>query len=268
MEIKNIKIVCFSPTGTTAKLLLNIAKGITAKRPAVIDLTLPGAADQPIRVLPDETVLFGAPVYAGRLPVQAVQRFRQIRAENAMAVLVVNYGNREFDDALLELKNLVVSLGFAPLAAAAFISEHSYSTRALPIAAGRPDDTDLSSATAFGQQIRALLAARQPYAPLPDLKVPGHFPYAAPGTQAGGAAPVTHPDLCALCGECVAVCPTGAIRQGSTITTHTEDCIRCCACVKACPSEARSVEDGSWLALAQKLHANLGLRKEPRIFWP
>lgn len=268
MEIKHIKIVCFSPTGTTVKLLLNVAKGITAKRPAVIDLTLPESADQQIRVLPDETVLFGAPVYAGRLPVQAVQRFRQIRAENAMAVLVVNYGNREFDDALLELKNLVVSLGFSPLAAAAFISEHSYSTRALPIAAGRPDDKDLSSAAAFGQRIGALLAAWHPHAPLPDLKVPGHFPYGAPGTKAGGAAPVTHPDPCALCGECVAVCPTGAIRQGSTITTHAEDCIRCCACVKACPSEARNVEDSGWLALAQKLHANLGFRKEPQIFLP
>lgn len=60
------------------------------------------------------------------------------------------YGNRDYEDALLELRDTVASLGFTPLSAGAFIGEHSYSTAEMPVAAGRPDATDLQTARTFG----------------------------------------------------------------------------------------------------------------------
>lgn len=66
----------------------------------------------------------------------------------------VMYGNREYEDALLELNNIVVEAGFQPVAGGAFIDEHSFENDSTPIAKGRPDIKDLQKATEFGRTIR------------------------------------------------------------------------------------------------------------------
>ena len=76
--------------------------------------------------------ILSAPVYAGRLPIEAVRRLRRIKAGEAPAVVVVVYGNRAYEDALLELQDLAGEQGFRPIAAGAFIGEHSYSTTGSP----------------------------------------------------------------------------------------------------------------------------------------
>ena len=108
MEVKQVKLIYFSPTGTTQKVLESIAKGITVEDVEHINLTLPEGAQQTIPPFSDELVIMGAPVYGGRLPVDAINRFKQLRASKTLAILIVVYGNREFEDALLELKNLAI----------------------------------------------------------------------------------------------------------------------------------------------------------------
>jgi hypothetical protein len=54
----------------------------------------------------DELVLIGVPVYAGRVPLEAVAKLRRLRVDRVPAVIIVVYGNREIEDALLELKDL------------------------------------------------------------------------------------------------------------------------------------------------------------------
>lgn len=49
--------------------------------------------------------------------------------------------------------------GFNPVAAGAFVSEHSYSTGETPIAAGRPDADDMKAAEEFGRQVGEKLAS-------------------------------------------------------------------------------------------------------------
>ena len=66
MEIKRVKLVYFSPTGTTHKVLESIAEGIAAEDVAQINLTLPEGAQKPIPPFSDELVIIGAPVYGGR----------------------------------------------------------------------------------------------------------------------------------------------------------------------------------------------------------
>ena len=57
MEVKQVKLVFFSPTGTTQKVLESIAKGITVKDVEHINLTLPQGARQTIPPFSDEFVI-------------------------------------------------------------------------------------------------------------------------------------------------------------------------------------------------------------------
>jgi flavodoxin len=213
MELPQAKLIYFSPTGTTQQVLQAIARGIGAQDVDDLNLTLPDDANKTIPPLADELVIIGAPVYGGRLPMEAVKRFKQIRANQTPAVLVLVYGNREFEDALLELKNLAIELGYNPIAGAAFIGEHSFATQDIPIANGRPDDQDIQMAMDFGAQVRRKLAAL-PSATTPvDLAVPGKFPYEAPGSRPMAAAPVTNAQACTLCGLCAGL-PHGGHRGG------------------------------------------------------
>jgi ferredoxin len=265
MEVKQVKLIYFSPTGTTQKVLQSIAEGIAVEDVAHINLTLPEGARQTIPPFSDELVIIGAPVYGGRLPVDAIKRLKQLKADNTLAVLIVLYGNREFEDALLELKNLAIELGFNPVAGGAFIGEHSYATKDVPIANGRPDSLDVQKAMDFGAKIKDKVTALQSPDVRMELEIPGRFPYEAGGARSMAVSPKTK-DTCTVCGTCAGVCPTAAISINGSVATEIELCIRCCACIKNCPTGARVMEDSKWKNIAAWLNENCSSRKEPQIF--
>jgi ferredoxin len=266
MEIKQVKLIYFSPTGTTLKVLESIAEGINVEDVEHINMTLPEAAQQTVPPFLDELVIIGSPVYGGRLPVDVINRFKQLKASNTLAILIVVYGNREFEDALLELKNLATELGFIPVAGGAFIGEHSFASEEVPIANGRPDSLDVQKAIEFGKKIKEKVTAL----PSPDvqmeLEIPGRFPYEAGGVRSMAVSPVTKEDICTVCGTCAGVCPTAAISIDGRVATQIALCIRCCACIKNCPEGARVMEDGMWKDIANWLNENCRTRKEPQIF--
>lgn len=265
MEIKQVKLVYFSPTGTTQKVLESIAKGLTHEAVEHINLTLPDTAQKTIPPFSDELVLIGAPVYGGRLPIEAINRFKQIQARGTLAIVVVVYGNREFEDALLELKNLAIDLGFNPVAGGAFIGEHSFATKDAPIAHGRPDSLDVQKAMDFGAKIKDKITALQSPVTQIELEIPGRFPYEG-GARSLVAAPVTKEDTCTVCGTCASVCPTAAISMNGSVATRIESCIRCCACVKNCPTGARVWENSMMHTFTNWLTENCSTRKEPQLF--
>ena len=266
MEIKQVKLIYFSATGTTKKVLESIAKGISAEDVEHISLTLPEDVKKSIPPFSDELVIVGAPVYGGRLPVDAVNRFKQLKARKTLAILIVVYGNREFEDALLELKKLSIELGFCPVAGGAFIGEHSFSTKDIPIANGRPDNQDVQKAIDFGIQIKDRIKAIKSPDALMDLEVPGRNPYEAKGARAMAASPVTNEDTCTICGTCASVCPTAAISIKEAVATKIALCIRCCACIKNCSTGARGMQDSMWKSIANWLYENCKTRKEPQTF--
>jgi ferredoxin len=266
MEVKQVKLIYFSATGTTKKVLESIAEGILVEDVEHINLTLPEGSKKRIPPFSDELVIMGAPVYGGRLPVDAVNRFKQLSACKTLAILVVVYGNREFEDALLELKNLAIELGFNPVAGGAFIGEHSFSTKALPIAAGRPDSLDVQRAVDFGKKVKDRVEAIKSTDAQLDLEVPGKDPYEAEGARAMAVSPVTNEDTCTICGTCASVCPTAAITIDGAVATKLASCIRCCACIKNCPSGARGIGDSRWKSIAAWLNENCRTRKEPQFF--
>jgi ferredoxin len=265
MEVKQVKLVYFSPTGTTQKVLESIAQGITAEDVEHINLTLPEGAQQTMPPFSDEFVIIGAPVYGGRLPVDAINRFKQLKASKTLAIIIVVYGNREFEDALLELKNLAIELGFIPVAGGAFIGEHSYATKDVPIANGRPDSLDVQKAMDFGAKIKDNVTALQSPDAQMDLEIPGRFPYESVA-RSMAVSPVTKEDTCTLCGTCASVCPTAAISTNKSVATKIKLCIRCSACIKNCPTSSRVWEDSRMEKITKWLNENCSARKEPQIF--
>lgn len=205
MELKRLKLVYFSPTGTSKIVLEAIAHGIGVEHVEHIDLTLPVNSPQQSQIGSDELTLIGAPVYGGRLPTHAVARIKQLKAKNAPAVLVVLYGNREFDDALLELKNVTVELGFTPIAGAVFIGEHSFASQDVPIANGRPDRRDIEKALSFGKKIVEKVTKFELFDAHEDLQISGNYPYKAEGARVLNASPETKEDVCTVCGTCATV---------------------------------------------------------------
>lgn len=265
MESTGVARVFFSPTGTTRNVVNAVAAGIALPAGGTIDLTLPGTARPAAVPGPGMVTIVAMPVYGGRLPLEGLARLGQCPDGGGPAVVVVVYGNRAYEDALLELADVVRGRGFVPVAAGAFVGEHSFSSAATPIAVGRPDAADLDKATAFGAAVRRKLDGVTSLADLAPLTVPGHVPYRQ-RSALPPLAPVFREEVCVRCGQCAAVCPTGAITVADKVETRAEACLHCCACVKVCPTGARVVDNPKILEIAQRLATNCAVRREPEVY--
>ncbi|MBN1766867.1 MAG: EFR1 family ferrodoxin [Prolixibacteraceae bacterium] len=258
--INKVNIVCFSPTKTSEKISKIIAQGSGIKVSKDLNIT---HREENYTADKDELTIFAFPVYGGRIPEIAIQRLKKITGNNSPAVLVVVYGNRHYDDALLELQNIVYDQGFKSIAGAAFIGEHSYSTNEYPIAIGRPDKEDIDKALSFGNNIGNLIKNNDTIKELPNL--PGKYPYKERSPQPL-ISPVTIDSKCIKCTTCVTLCPTGAIQIKDMPETNPSLCILCCACIKGCPSNARLNTNDFVLQKQQWLLKNCVTRKEPETF--
>jgi len=269
MNINSVKLIFFSPTQTTKRVLESIAQGIRVDTVETIDLTPPKARTRGFEEMRDGLAIIGAPVYGGRIPGDAAHRLRRLKAYDVPAVVVAVYGNREYEDALLELKDICVEAGFIPVAGAVFIGENT-ANYALDddfpkIAPGRPDTEDLMKALEFGRVVRKKVRDMCALDGLSPLQVPGNFPYREWG-EPPGTSPATREDICDKCKVCAKVCPTAAIVVGDQVMTDQDACIMCCACVKYCPTGAR-VCDHTWMKQAGEwLSANCRERKEPESY--
>ncbi|HKI50218.1 MAG TPA: 4Fe-4S dicluster domain-containing protein, partial [Desulfobacteria bacterium] len=161
-----------------------------------------------------------------------------------------------------------------PVAAGAFIGEHSYSTPDRPIAEARPDKKDLNEAQTFGAHIRKKLAPVESVQEAALSKVPGNVPYLVPknlnmikeARKSIPFTPETDEDTCIQCGRCVETCPTEAVSLDESVTTDRWRCIICFACIKNCPTGARQMKDENFIQAISHLLELCRKRKEPEIF--
>lgn len=265
MDIDAAKLIYFSPTQTTRKILEGISQGLQVVNTENFDLTPPDAEIRKHHVFYDDLALIGSPVYGGRLPTVVISRLRKLKGNGTPAVIVVVYGNRAYEDALLELRDVALETGFKPIAAGAFIGEHSYSTNCTPIAVGRPDVEDLGKARAFGKMIREKMTNIRALDRINSLQVPGNFPYKEL-RMLSDISPAIQESLCTRCRKCSSVCPTAAINVDDPALTDKSLCIRCCACIKICPAGAKAMEDSRIRQLAEQLNVNYAMRKEPETY--
>ena len=257
--IPTVHLIYFSPTGTTKTIVTRVAEGLAAQETVHHDMTKPGSSRDTL--LHSGIAVIGLPVYAGRVPETCLQRLSTFQAEKIPTVLVALYGNRAYEDALVELRDLVSDQGFQVIAAGAFIGEHSYATVEYPVALGRPDSSDQALAAQFGRRVAEKAAQGQWEPP----QIAGDIPYRE-RVQFGGIAPDTNPDLCTLCGACAAACPVDIIRVGSKVETDAARCIMCCACVKQCSPQARIFDDPFIVERRALLARNCSVPRQPEFF--
>jgi len=265
----------FSPTGGTGNVSAAIADGIADRfdmAPCRLDLTLPEARTGDLEFAAGDLVVFGLPTYAGRIPnVLLPWLTAQIHGGGALALPVVTYGNRNYDDSLIELRDLLEAAGFHTIGGAAFSCEHSFSR---VLGRGRPDSADMEAAEAFSEIIADRIKAldRPPTEP---AAVAGHSPirpYYTPRDRAGEpinilkVKPLVDPDKCVNCGTCARVCPMGSI-DPADINIYTGICIKCGACTKRCPAGARYYDDPGYLYHLSELEQQYaGIRRAPELF--
>ncbi len=269
MNIESLKLVYFSPTGTTKKIIEAIARGIGHHPNEQLDITKPKNRNRQLMTSKNELILVGVPVYFGRAQENAINWLKTIKGNSTPAVCVVVYGNREYDDSLLELKEIMTKNGFIPIACAAYIGEHSFSNFQTPIAAGRPDAKDILHAESFGVEIRNKIESTAEISLLQEISVPGKYPFidmAASKKNLFGVDLVDVGSQCVQCGGCALVCPVGAIDIERSASVDKNKCILCHACVKHCPTGARTVKDTMVKNIALRMSDSLQNRKEPRSF--
>lgn len=245
---QTVHVFYFSPTGGVERVARELA-GALASQPMFFDLSDPGismpAADG------GTLAVFAAPVFAGRVPAPTREAMRRIAGAGAPAVAVAVYGNRAFDDALLELCDLLAEQDFTPVAAGAFIAEHSMLRT---VATGRPDARDRQDIDAFAAAVLEKLRSggRTP------VSVPGSRPYCESKPlplrpKASGK--------CVRCGLCARRCPVGAIPAKAPNETNAS-CILCMRCVAICPHHARALPLVGQAAVHAKLGTLAGVRRE------
>jgi len=269
---KRISAMYFSPTGTTRKVVSEIAKKISesmdkTKTSNEIDFTLPETRKEPVAFSDEDVVILGVPVYAGRVPNVLLKYLNTITGKGALAVPVVLYGNRNYDDALIELKDILELNGFKVIAGGAFIGEHSFS---YTLAKNRPDEKDLAIAWDFANQISAKIITPEK---IKDLVVNGNKPYRKyymPKDKDGSpvdirkVTPKTNSN-CIDCKTCVKVCPMGSIDYEDAAKLNGI-CIKCGACIKKCPTQAKYYDDQDYLRHKLELEIGCADRKEPELF--
>lgn len=276
MKIKKIFAVYFSGTGTTKTIVTQVAKGlsITLDIPMdEIDFTDYKVRMRKLVFSETDLVVIGLPVYAGRLPNLILPYIKTMQGNGSMAVPIVLYGNRNYDDALMELKTELDKNEFHAISAGAFIGEHSFSKL---LAAGRPDSKDLRIADSLADKTAQIIhhLSRDNELIKYLLEVKGNMPlhaYYTPRDRKGNpidirkVKPKTN-ENCINCEKCIDMCPMGAI-DSMDPTLVSGICIKCCACIKRCPQQAKYFDDKGYIYHMHELEEQYGAtRKEPELF--
>lgn len=245
-----ITLVYFSPTGNTQKSLEAMALAVGDSF-ETLDLTVPG--DMVSRQFTKEdTVILGAPVYGGRIPQIARERFTSVQGDHTPCLIAATYGNRDFDDALVEMADLAAEQGFVVKGAAALIGRHTFGE----IQINRPDADDLAADAEFA---RKALAKPDD---APAFSIPGNRPY-KDGGKGGKFRPLTS-DACVKCGLCVAGCPVQAI--GQDCVSVADHCISCFRCIRRCPMGAKNMDTEGYQEFAVMFTEKLKNRRENQFF--
>ena len=234
-----------------------------------VDFTLPAAREETYAFTDKDLVIFGTPTYAGKVPNKLLPFVQTGFAGNgALAVPVVTFGNRSFDNSLAELCASLENAGFHTIAAGAFACQHAFSDT---LAAGRPDREDMTVLAQLGAAVVTKLG-KMTEIPAPvqvdgDADAPYYRPLGLDGEPKNflKAKPQTDRSKCTGCGVCAALCPMGSISREDPAEV-TGVCIKCHACVRNCPTGAKYFDDEAFLSHKAMLERDYTRRAEDKIF--
>lgn len=247
-----VQFYYFSPTGGTKAcgecFCKSIANNVNAVNLGLEEATFNDGCD---------IAVFAMPVFAGRIPAVAAEKLSALNGNGKKAVTLVVYGVRAYEDALLELNNVVKESNFTIVASAALVAQHSIVSA---VGQGRPDEEDKASIAAFAEKVMEKLASGEKS----PVTVPGNFPYREAGNMP--FTPICLPE-CGKCGACVAVCPTKAmVMEEDGVKTDVDTCILCMACTAVCPKYARVLPEAVQKNMNEKMAALVSVHRENEYF--
>lgn len=246
----------FSPTGGTEK----VSRLITCAWDCEInEINLITEAHKLYNIVfkPEDVVFISVPSFSGRIPCIVADMLKIIKGNKALGVLTAVYGNRAYEDTLIELKDCMETSDFICIAAVAANAEHSIMHQ---YGAGRPDSMDITELKEFSSKIKAAISSHT-YGN--SVKVPGNRPYREVGK---GSLKPAAAEKCIGCGKCSAECPIGAIPSNAPSETDTDKCIGCMHCISVCPVKARSLNKEVLNAVALKMQPLSAIRKPNELF--
>lgn len=208
-----------------------------------------------------DTLLLSMPVYGGFIPSHCINMIKLIKGDNTPAIILAIFGNRHFDNALIQMKDLVEANGFKVIAAGAFLAEHSIFPT---VAHGRPDTKDFLCMEEFAKRCRTILDYNKWQDKI--LTVPG-MNGSDPSTFKGVPFHPDADDKCTDCQKCVNICPMKAINPDSPKITDGEKCISCGACISVCPVKARDYHSEMYEKAKMGFELKCGERKEPFTYY-
>ena len=242
MEISKVTEVFFSPTYSTERIVRLIGEAWEETHQE-IDLSRIPKEREIHEFGAQDLVIFGVPSYGGRVPAPAAERFRNLKGQKTPIILLTAFGNRDYDDTLLEMKDLAEEQGFVPAAAVAAAAEHSIMRQ---YAEGRPDSRDQSELTNFAVKIREKIQQTEDIEGMTELSEKGNRPYreynGVPMKPSAGKPCKKHPE-----------------------ETLKETCISCMRCIAVCPEHARKVSRPVLMAASVKLKKECSERKRNEL---
>lgn len=189
MKIDSARLIFFSPTGSTEKIVNSVTKGLNVNEIKITNLTMPQirknfcnnhyiankmdlskesrkesneVSDEVIgeksRIIVEEDIaIIGVPVYGQKIPYFLNGCLQNIDGNGKPVILVCVYGNINSGITLKQLYTLAQKCHFTVAGAAEFISRHSFCNEQIHVAENRPDAKDLIIAENFGKAIKRKL---------------------------------------------------------------------------------------------------------------
>lgn len=246
--------IIFSPTGGTKKVAELLSSTIPLEK-ETIDLSNP---DADFHYVFDEhdICMICVPSYGGRVPSIVVERLHEMNGNGCRSILVVVYGNRAYDDTLMELKEVTSKLEFNCIGAISAIAQHSIMSCYGEL---RPDVQDILQLQGYGRQLYNVIQQET----RGDVIVPGNEIYRE---YKGVPLKPSVDKHCNECGLCVSNCPVKAIDLQHPSCTNHDICISCMRCIQICPQHARKVNKLLLLGATKALKKACSERKENALF--
>ncbi len=262
LTIKKIIGVYFSATGNTEKIVVDTGKYLAKSLGVPFesdDFTKPADHVEARNFSEGDLVIFGTPTYAGRIPHKILPFVQTLfHGNGAFALPLVTFGNRSFDNSLVELADELKKNDFHILAAGACACKHAFAE----IGLNRPNGDDEKHREAFCATVvdKTFTAAL----PLAEVEIKGnadltgyYVPLGMDGQPAKflKAKPVTDEEKCDNCGTCADLCPMGSIDKADP-SNVPGICIKCHSCVTHCHTGAKSFTDPAFLSHKAMLEQN------------
>lgn len=255
MNIEKLHLIYFSATGTTERI-------INTMQDALKDIPLHSKCNLLLKkphqqiFSSSELVVLAMPVYSGRIPQNIKDEIKTLKGDNTPTILICTYGNRAFEDALVELQDDIENNGFIAISAAAFIAQHSIFPK---VATNRPDEKDLEMVKRFAVESMQCYPSNHQ-----RLTIQGNRPYRT--IKSVPLIPRTS-SSCNNCEICVKQCPANAIQKGNPKHTDQSKCIACAHCISVCPQKAKHFGGLLYWLASKKFSKSFHVPQQPYMVY-